>query len=352
MPTFKPTYNIFINGVSKNTLENLPIDEIRIIRSLETIEDYAMIRFSGQDDSQGREIEEEVRRGRYVEISVGWNADNVTEFKGYIQNVTTGDGLYINLMDFSFLFRTTLIEEKSFSATATAQEVLQYLADQVNDKKKSKLPADVQIVVAVDRALLGRVMPNFKIPPVHGLEALRMVARQLPYNIFFRDNVICLWRRFVQDSAVRGIRKSLQVDKNVKDFSLEYMHAEDREYVCQAIGIRPDGSVITGEASTNDLGEGEIIRQHFAISPEAPPEAVKQSLDRDAQEMLKVWSYDGFKGTITSWIVPYIDRGHIVALQDDKYAQREGLYFVISYQLVWKTNQGTFRILNVGQTPS
>ena len=371
-------YNIATPN-SKKQIER--IKNVTISRSVETVVDNAKVSLSNLHRTHTRNIENKYRRGQFVEMSIGADDNNNIEFKGYLTNVkVVNNNISLLFWDYSYLFSITRVRERTFKEDATAQDVLQYLADEVNRVQKDKIQKgrdangeeiNDDIVVAIDKTLVSFYLPNFLIKPTSALNVLYQVQGRLPYPIYFRDNILCLWRRYRQDTATKGQKVLLTINRNVKSFNLEYIREKEREFVVECITVRKNGQVLVGRASTGELDQGELIRWHIPMPTKKTNEKgelvdikakdIENELKMRAKSLLDRFSYDGFEGTITTWIthnldriqdttIPtFIDRSHIIELTDRRYESRETDYYVTSYTLTLDIMAGTQRVMNVAQ---
>ena len=56
---------------------------------------------------------------------------------------------------------------------------------------------------------------------------------------------------------------------------------------------------------------------------------------------IKKFSFDGYDGTITTWLVPYIAPGDAAVLHDADYDYKDGRYFVRAVKTEFSSSGGT-----------
>lgn len=344
-----PALSLFING-AKVGGEVSPAQGT-FNRNLETITDTAAVMFPSTLHGFQIKVEADYRRSNYAEIKAGWEDQFHTEFKGFISNVSVSNQVRFDLWDFSWLFKITKVEAKTFGKNATAQDVLNYLAEQVTQKQKKllELAGVEEIEVAVDQTLKEHYLPNVRIVPGYALEKLMSIKQFLPYPMYFRDNVLCLWRRYRQDTAVENSRYAevnLTLEENTMNVSLEYFHATDRDYEIQCQTVTREGNLITGTAAAGIAG-GEFIRLHYPNGGQSP-EVLRSQLQDKAEAMLEVYVRPGFDGSMSTWISPRIDTCTHIVFKDSRYKAREGIYYVHSFAASVGT-QGSHRQMGVKQ---
>ena len=331
------------------------VNAFSVERTLESVKEMAVVRFANTDDGYSKTLEDKVRRGNYITIDCGWGDAINNEFRGFVTQVRTGGDFSLQAEGYAYLFRITKIQEKQFEAGTTAKEVLNYLVAIVNSKQRKLLPKGQRLKVVLDKALDRVVMDKFIITPQTAFSVLMRVQAMVGYPLYFRDTILCLYRRFVQDNTVKGKVVDLNVETNINSFNLEYYHKEDREYIVQYIATDPfTFNRVVGEASTNDLGEGQLIFKQYPYpfskvgKPYTEPEC-KELLEQMANNLLEAVSYDGFGGTISLWIDPYVDRGYIIDITDEKFESRRGRYYIVAYSLSFQTQGNFFKNVYVGQ---
>ena len=67
-----------------------------------------------------------------------------------------------------------------------------------------------------------------------------------------------------------------------------------------------------------------------------------------AEEELKKWSYTGYEGSLTSWLIPYATYGMSARLVDETYPEREGTYFIERVRTMF-SERGGRREVYLGQ---
>ena len=346
----KPTIRLFIN--EEDVGGDINAIECSLSRNLETITDTASALFPSTVHGYQKLAEQKFRRSNYAEIVTGWEDQEQTEFKGFVSNVHVANQVRFNLWDFSWLFRITKVRAKTFGKTATAQDVFNYLAAEVTREQKKLLEAAgvESIEVAIDESLRTHYLPYVRIMPDFALHTLMRMQDFLPYPVYFRDNVLCLWRRYRQDTKIantNALREiTLVLEEHTQAISLEYFHADDRDYEIQCQTITPQGELITGNASAG-LSGGQFIRLHYPWGGQSN-ETLQAQLRDKAAAVLELYTRPGFEGLINAWIAPRIDTCTHINLIDKRYPTREGTYYVNNFVLSISAN-GTSRSMGVTQ---
>lgn len=66
-----------------------------------------------------------------------------------------------------------------------------------------------------------------------------------------------------------------------------------------------------------------------------------------AREELKRYSFDGYRGKITTFLLPYALPGGVASIEDKVYNERSGDYFIESVETSFGTGGGR-RVVEIG----
>ena len=106
--------------------------------------------------------------------------------------------------------------------------------------------------------------------------------------------------------------------QNVQSCDLNYRRSEDRKVKVVVKAVLPDGKV--KERHYGPTG-GDKVEIKCATSDD-------ESMKLRGEAEIKKFSFDGYDGTITTWMVPYIAPGDAAVLHDADYDYKDGRYFV------------------------
>lgn len=70
----------------------------------------------------------------------------------------------------------------------------------------------------------------------------------------------------------------------------------------------------------------------------------KGTLERRADEELKIKAYSGYEGSFTAWLVPRVEPGDAVELRDAEYEAKNGTYYVVSTETTFSSGGGSRKI--------
>ncbi|MCC6691348.1 MAG: late control protein, partial [Bacteroidia bacterium] len=92
----------------------------------------------------------------------------------------------------------------------------------------------------------------------------------------------------------------------------------------------------TGEAVTISAGTpgGVVKKQTISIVSDT------KKLKEIAEAALKKETYDGYEGSYTGFLIPFVQNGYRASLYDKKYPERQGNYFVESVETTYGQSGG------------
>ncbi|KAA6348036.1 hypothetical protein EZS27_004488 [termite gut metagenome] len=116
---------------------------------------------------------------------------------------------------------------------------------------------------------------------------------------------------------------------------LKYQMSEDVKLKVKAICYYRDGTKIEGELG-EDGGEQKTF-YYYDVKDATELKAL-------AGEELKRYSFTGYRGKITTFLLPYALPGMIASIDDPVYQERGGEYFIESVETTFGTGGGRRRV--------
>jgi hypothetical protein len=116
-----------------------------------------------------------------------------------------------------------------------------------------------------------------------------------------------------------GDNQVYDIYKNVISHDLKFRTADDVRISLKVVGVLKDNSkieVIVGDTT----GEQRTIYK-YNISDKAQLKTIGEA------ELAEL-KYDGYEGTITTFLTPFCTRGYNAQIKDKNYDNRSGFYFV------------------------
>jgi hypothetical protein len=277
-------------------------------------------------------------RGDRITVKSGYYGESFdTVFEGFITKVGSKIPIEFTVEDNMWLLKQKPMSAKTFTASDTLEDILKYLVAGTGLTVKATTRTNLgAFTIGNETAakVLGRLQSDY------GLEA------------YFRGNELrCGVFIYNAEESVKHI---FDFNKNIIDDDLEYRRKDDVKLSAIAHNtITVDGSGMTadGQQKTKKkrlsvlveiTGDGtyratDISSGHTPNNDEGerktfnfPGGNTIAELAELAYEQLKKYYYTGFKGTFTTFGIPFVKFGDNVKFIDRKLPERNGLYKVKS----------------------
>ena len=263
------------------------------------------------------ETAEAVKVGDPVEIRLGYDGQMNPEFIGYVKRLNYKVPLEIECEDEYYKTRSV---------------------NCVFSKKETSLKQCLSTILPGIKlgSCIDLTLKNFVINNKPGSWALGLLKKEYGLTVFFDINGN-LYVGKAHD--VQGEPVKYQLRYNViKDDDLKFQLAADVKLKVKAICYYKDGTKIEGE-----LGEegGENKTLYYYDVKDA------KELKMLAQEELKRYSFDGYRGKIETFLFPYALPGMVAQLDDPVYQERSGNYYIESVDVSFGTG-GARRKVEIG----
>lgn len=311
------TYEI---KIGQRTLKG--ISKVLIESSVESLSDIASIELPAYINNQAYDIEDKVKRGMAVEIKLGYNGKNNTEFKGFVRSISVNTPCVIECEDEIFSFRKAVRSEVFIKKSVS--DILKAIGSQVG----------VPVVSKVN----DLVYDKFVIQDATGYEVLQKIQEQFRIMIYMYEGKLYANYMFMERNGV----EYLNFQKNVKASSLKFVREEDTKVRVNIRGVGADNKA-TKLVQVGQSG-GEVVNL-----PERLNVTDEKALQNIANEELKRLSYTGFRGSLTTWGAVKIGAAWVVNVKDEDYPGRDGFYFVKGMKVIFGKDTGFERELNLAE---
>ena len=288
-------YDIQVGGFRLGML-----DRVEIHRSVELLADTATVVLPASEYNAALNVEDSLHRGDRVSISIGYEETGLREeFTGWLQRIgTDGGDITLECEDDLFLFRVALPDAEY--RDISLQDLLQKVADGVGG-------------YTVDCTYTWRY-ERFIVHTATGYDVLKKVQEECGADIYLQGGVLHVH----PPATLTGDDVLYDFALNVEDCDLTYRRAEDRKVRVTVKALLPDGKVKELEVGTTG---GDSIEVRSA----APDDA---SMRERGEAELRRHSFDGYDGSVTTWLIPYVEPGYAAELHDRDYEYKDGRYFV------------------------
>ena len=279
------------------------VDSITIHKSVELLADTCEIVLPAARLNKALEIEEQIKRGDEVSVSIGYKEVGIKEeFKGYLQRIST-DGGSIKLFceDDLFQFRKDLPNEelKKISLSDLLSKVVKGIG------KNYKI--DCSYTWVYDK---------FVIRDATGYDVLKKVQEECGADIYLKDGVLHIH----PPGEVVGKERFYDFAVNIEEAELSFKRAEDKKVKVVVKAIMPDGKV-------KEIEVGSTGGEHVEVKCHASDTA---SMKARGEAEVKRRTFDGYDGSITTWLIPECNPGDTASIHDGDYTYKDGTYFVRS----------------------
>ena len=279
------------------------VDSITIHKSVELLADTCEIVLPAARLNKALEIEEQIKRGDEVSVSIGYKEVGIKEeFKGYLQRIST-DGGSIKLFceDDLFQFRKDLPNEelKKISLSDLLSKVVKGIG------KNYKVNCSYTWVY--DKSVIRDAT---------GYDVLKKVQEECGADIYLKDGVLHIH----PPGEVVGKERFYDFAVNIEEAELSFKRAEDKKVKVVVKAIMPDGKVKEIEVGSTG-GEKVEVKCHASDTA---------SMKARGEAEVKRRTFDGYDGSITTWLIPECNPGDTASIHDGDYTYKDGTYFVRS----------------------
>jgi hypothetical protein len=288
--------------------------ECEIVCSVDNLADSATIVLPEAVMNQVLNIENKINRGTKVLIQLGYDGNLVTEFEGFIQDITTNDStLKIVCEDALFLFRVGVpdVELKPSSL----KKIAQYLIDKIEPSFKLSCDYDIGY-------------EKFVIHQATGFDVLKKLQEETKANIYFdtTNKVLHIHPPYIEKAGI--VRYSMQ--QNIEKSTLEYKKAIDKKVEVTIESTDSKGKVKS--ITTGTTGGDKIT---LKVGPMSGADMKKV-----ADAALKKNSFDGYSGSFDGWLIPFVKPTYSAIIEDKDYPYKDGTYYVVGVKTNFSENGG------------
>jgi len=295
------------------------VNNIKVVRSVELLSDTAEIKlpitaFELQGNRTKKiDLSEAISAGDAVSVTLKYKGVfEHTEFKGYVKEVKPNrPTVTIVCEDAVYLLRKKNIR-KNFGKTD-----LKSVLSEITGGTGVELSGDIPEVN----------FDNFILKDVNGAKALQKIKENYGLSIYIDDEGKLFAGLKYTGKSSGEVKYDL--NKNVIKADLQYKKASDVKLYVKVIGVLKDNTKIEVMVGDSE-GEQRTIYKYNVSD--------KKTLEQIGKSELADMKYDGYRGSLTGFLVPFADRGMQVALADERYPKRAGTYFIDKVETTFGAN--------------
>lgn len=292
------------------------LESVEVHRSVDVLADTCVIKLPGASYGKAFRIEQQIKRGDKVSVQLGYNKGLRVEFEGYLLNIgTDGGNLTLNCEDDLFLFRKD-VPDKEFKSLHV-KDIAQYLIDQTG----VKIELNCTLSILYDK---------FVIRKATAYDVLKKIQDETKGNIYLKDGKLNIHPPYIETHNY--VRYSFQ--RNIESSDLKYVRKEDKRIQVIVETTGKDGKKKEVRFGTTG-GDQEKLNGH------GMSEASMQTL---AENRYRALMTDGYEGSITGWLIPFVEPGDSAEIKDEDYEYKDGWYYVTAVTTTFDANGGVRKV--------
>ena len=297
------------------------VDQVKVKHSVEQLSDTATITLPAMVEGKALEVESKLHAGDSVTIRLGYDGKLETEFEGYLKAINTdGGNLTLECEDAIYLFEDKVddVELKGISMKALLEKVVR----QIDPSYKVETEFDF-------------TWEKFVFYHATARDILKKVQDETKANIWFRDGTLHVQPQYAQASD-RTVK--FDFSRNIESSNLKYRKASDKKVEVTVKMTNAAGKSF--EETAGAPGGKSIKKTVSGVDP--------SQLKTLAKNEHNLWCYDGYEGSFTGWLIPYVEPGDAVRIIDSDYPTKEGLYYVTGTEISF-SKEGGKRTVSLGR---
>jgi len=297
------------------------VDAVKVKHSVEQLSDTATITLPAMVEGKALQVEDKLKAGDKVIIQLGYDDHLETEFEGFLKAVQTDDGnLTLECEDAIYLFDKKVddVELKGITMKALLEKVVK----QVDPSYK----VETEFEFTWDKFVFYHATAR---------DVLKKVQDETKANIWFREGTLHVQPQYTQASDRTVV---FDFSRNIESSSLKYRKATDKKVEVTVKLTNAEGKSF--EESAGAPGGKSIKKVVSGVDP--------SQLKTLAKNEHNLWCFDGYEGSFTGWLVPYVVPGDAVKIIDSDYPTKEGLYYVTGTEISF-SKEGGKRTVSLGR---
>ena len=300
------------------------VDSVKVKHSVEQLSDTATVTLPAMVEGTALRVESKLNVGDAVSIMLGYDDSLQTEFKGYLKAINTdGGNLTLECEDALYLFDKKVddVELTGISMKALLEKVVRQI--------------DASFTVQTEFEF---TWDKFVFYHATARDILKKVQDETKANIWFDGQTLHVQPQYAQAS---GNMVLFDFSRNIESSSLKYRKASDKKVEVTVKMTAADGKEAKHIAGSP--GGKSIQKIVSGVEP--------NQLKTLAENEYNLWCYDGYEGSFTGWLVPFVQPGDAVRLRDADYPNKEGVYYVTGTEISFSKDGGK-RSVSLGRRMS
>lgn len=295
------------------------VESVVIKRSVENLAGVATIVLPSAFYNKALEIEDKIGEGDKVSIRFGYDAhlqELPEEFAGYVESISSDDGsLEIRCEDELYNLRKDLRDKVLSNVTVKA--LLEHVLKELGG---FGLSCDYDFKY-----------DQFTIYNATGFDVLKKVQEETRANIYLKEKTLHVHPQYSEI----GKKAIYDFAVNIEKSDLKYKDARKRKFIVTIEGTDAAGKVVK-------VTKGTPGGDKFTLK--LPGVSDKATLNRRAEEELKIKAYSGYEGSITGWLIPQVEPTDVAEIRDADYEFKKGSYYVVAVETSFSESGGSRKV--------
>ena len=307
-------FDITIGGYRLTMLESVTVKA-----GVENLADTAVVVLPATVYNKALEIEGKIKEGDAVAIRFGYDTDLSelpVEFEGYVESISTDDSsIKIQCEDELYNYRKDLTD-KVFT-DATVKEIMEHVNRELGG---FDLSCDYDFKY-----------DKFTLYNATGFNVLKKIQEETRANIYLKGRTLHIHPQYAETGGTVIYDFAVNIEKS----ELKYRDARTRKFICTIEGTDAAGKTVK-------VTKGTPGGDKFNLK--IPGVSDRVTLERRADEELKIRSYTGYEGSITGWLVPYVEPAWVAEIRDADYEYKTGKYYVVAVETSFSSAGGKRKV--------
>ncbi len=239
------------------------------------------------------------KEGMKVSIAAGYDGDNIQRFTGFVRRVIMSVPLELVCEGYAYQLRTLYGYTRTFINT-TVKAILEDLIKGTDIVLSEYVPD-----IPLDKVQFSNVT---------GIEVLEWLKEKCLLTIYFNGNELYCGMQQLEPKVTKRFRLNWNT---IKDSGLTF--ETDRELA--DVKVEVENRSEDGSKDIQVVGSGKVKRLKSAITDSAVRKKIA------AQKRIELQNR-GYEGDINAFLEPYCEPGMATQIEDRKYPERTGKYFV------------------------
>lgn len=261
-------------------------------------------------------LKDVLQKNDEVFVKLGYDGNLIQEFSGYVVKTEPSTPFILKCEDDMFKLKQTNVTQ-SFK-----KETLHNILSTILPKNTAFKCADF-------------TFGYLRINQVSIAKFLMEIQQAYGFDSFYQNKTL-----FVGYDNEHTNAKKIQFgfQTNIVESDLVYKLKNEASVGVKSISLLPNNDSIDYISGDEN---GELITKSFY-------NLQKEQLVERAENILQGYQYDGYRGSVTCFGIPYVQHGNVVDIYDNEYPERAGRYLVLKTRTMFGIN-GFRRIIELGK---